>query len=112
MDENKDIEESLEKTDSEQKLEEKKENPFKNPKFYLGFIVGLIPFLLFCATDGGYFEIILFFISGPYFFVGLIIWAVLKDKQRALAIGVLLAGITPVVILFLLMGGCVLSGSY
>lgn len=113
MDENKDIEESLEKTDSEQKLEEKKENPFKNPKFYLGFVGNIILFLLICIiSSGGNWVFFMFILSTPYLIVSAVVWIILNNKHGALALGILLAGSVPFVITLLLMGGCFLSLGY
>lgn len=114
MDDNK--EKEKENLDNEQNVEEKKENPFKNPKFYLGLVVGLIPLIYLVAFDYNdndvAFEIEIFILSIYYLIGGGIIWLLLRKWQRPLALGFLSAGVTPSIITFLLMGGCILSGNY
>lgn len=118
MDENKDVEnrldtqveENLEKINDEQNLEENKQNPFKDRKFYLGFFGSLIPFLLFCIIANG--EAWMFAVGVlciPYLIVSFVVWSMLNTNHRAFALGILLAGIASFVLLLLLMGGCILS---
>lgn len=84
-----------------------RENPFKNPKFYIGYFCGLIPLAWgVISDDGAYWDLFVMIVSIPYFGISFFIWLVLKRKNRALALGILLAGITPLIMIFLLTGGC------
>ncbi len=45
-------------------------------------------------------------LSIPMAFIGVIIWSFLRRKNRPVALGILFAGFTPFVIIFLFTGGC------
>ena len=88
-----------------------KENIFKSPRFYAAYLAAI---LVLCVAswiipgDGGtnnwLFGVLLLCI--PYIIIGLIAWAVLRKKNRAIALGILLGSITPFIAVFIGTGGC------
>ena len=85
------------------------ENPFKNRKFYIAFFVTLIilcafPFLVSGGIHDWTIGVLLLCI--PYAIAGLIIWIIMRKRNRAVALGVLLGGVTPFVAVFIVTGGC------
>lgn len=101
MDENKDVKNE----DTEENLEKKKENPFKDPAFYKGFFGSLILYLLAGYILGGEFLIIW---SIPYLIVSSVIYSLINTTTPSFALGIILAGLTPFISMFLLMGGCLI----
>ncbi len=86
-------------------------NPLKSRSFYLAFFISVsfmygIPYLM----EGSDFLFVVIILSIPYVLVGIIIWAIVKSKSRNVALGILFAGLTPLLITFLFTGGCLLSG--
>ncbi|MDR0476745.1 MAG: hypothetical protein LBH14_02230 [Desulfobulbaceae bacterium] len=88
-----------------------KGNPFKNWLFYVSYLITLVVLtaitLLFTAgTDLSYWVIPAFMVSIPSIIVGIVIGFVMWNKNRSVALGILLGSITPFIIIFVGTGGC------
>ena len=85
----------------------KKENPFKNKTFYKSYFITLGIFiavmLLFAIVnhDFNIIPIMAGLFSIPYAIIGLIISAIVFKKNKIVALGIFLGGITPTAVLFL-----------
>ena len=88
------------------------QNPFKNWRFYVAyFAMIIIPFVISLIITSGDFWValvIMSLISIPYGIVGVIIWAIVRRKNKAVALGILLGGMTPFNIACIALGGCAL----
>lgn len=87
-----------------------KENPFKNLNFYAAYfitiiILGVGSWLLTGGRSDDW-MIAALFLCIPYGIVGFIAWAIVRNKNRAVALGILFGSITPFVAVFTVTGGC------
>ncbi len=89
-----------------------KTNPFKNRAFYIAYFLTIgiscaIAWILMGSDSYWFIGVMLLCI--PYAIVGVIAWAIIKKRNRAVALGILLASLTPFIFVFLGTGGCGLS---
>jgi amino acid transporter len=97
-----------------------KENPFKNKKFYVTYIITfvlavaphfILPLFLVSAGSDDYWMmaiVSLIIMIIPYLIIGIIVWAFTRKTARPLALGVLLGLITPFIAVLIFTGGCAL----
>ncbi len=83
----------------------------KNLSFCYSFFGTLAVFgavILFGALSGigGYGLLVLALLSIPIAIIGLILWLILRQKNKMLAIGFLCGGLVPITVLFAVTGGC------
>ena len=88
-----------------------KENPFKSWKFYASFfitivILAAVSWLFTGGGSDGYWMIGVLLLCVPYIIVGIIAWAIVRNKNRSIALGILLGSIAPFVAVFIGTGGC------
>jgi len=74
---------------------------FKNWRFYIAFLVTI---LIFCAI-APFFSVWFAILIIPYAILGLIIWSILKTENKAVAWGILLGSLMP---LLWLIGGLII----
>ena len=103
------MEENYNKNESDE--QPKRKNLFKNWTFYTTYfvVIGiffLITWLFTGGFTGDYWIINAMLLCIPYALVGLVGWAIAQIKSKAMALGILLAGITPFVVIFVMTGGC------
>ena len=88
-----------------------KENPFKSWKFYTSFfttiiICVVIPWLLTGSRSYNDWTFGILLLSLPYIIAGIIAWAIVRGKNRSIALGILFGSIAPFVAVFIVTGGC------
>jgi len=88
-----------------------KENPFKNWKFYAAYLITItilaaVSWLLIGGGSDNYWITGLLLLCIPYIISGLIVWAVIRRKNRSIALGILFGSITPFIVVFCVTGGC------
>ena len=91
----------------------KKENPFKDKMFYVAYgatIIVLVALSLILAGGSSFVLFIAMIICIPYAIVGTVVWAIVRIKNKAIALGILLGSITPFAVVFFATGGCGLFG--
>ena len=85
-----------------------KENPFKSWKFYASFFITIVILasVSWRLTSGsnGYWMVALLCI--PYIIAGVIAWAIVRNKNRSIALGILFGSLAPFVAVFIGTGGC------
>ncbi|MGL5439489.1 MAG: hypothetical protein ACRDA4_03775 [Filifactoraceae bacterium] len=87
--------------------EKPKKNPFKEMKFYIAYVITVLtPVAIAITTNMNVWLMMIFIICIPYILVGLVIWAILRKKNRSIALGILFGSITPFIVVFLFTGGC------
>ena len=85
----------------------KKENPFKRWTLYVTYLVTvaiLVAASWLIAKDSWIMVLWVFCI--PCGIVGLITWAIVRVKNRAVALGILFGTLTPFVVTFVATDGC------
>ncbi|MCL2815333.1 MAG: DUF4407 domain-containing protein [Oscillospiraceae bacterium] len=90
----------------------KKENPFKNKKFYIAYFAAVLFLFAVSWIFGGFYGwmFVAMIFGIPYAILGTIVWAVMwataPHRSRALALGIFLGCITPFIVIFIVTGGC------
>ena len=85
-------------------------NPFKSKWFYLAYMVTLIALYALLRLLMGRFAsddlpLIILVLCIAYVIIGLIVWAIIKTRNVAVALGVLFGSQTPFVAVCILTGG-------
>ena len=89
-----------------------KENPFKNWRLYAAYlltiaILAAISWLLtFGDSSESNWTISVLLLCIPYIIAGVIVWAIVRNKNRPIALGILFGSITPFIAVFIVTGGC------
>ena len=87
-----------------------KKNIFTDADFYVPYIIttGILALFTWGAADGftHLWELGVIFLGAFSAIVGLIAWGSIKNRNRAIALGILLGSITPFIFLFIVTGGC------
>jgi hypothetical protein len=95
----------------EENLPEGQKSKSKTNRFIWGFLIMLLPYVIMFISFKmyhGYGVISSFFLAILFMFIGLAIWAItnFRLKKRSLALGFLIGGFAPFLIMFIFTGGC------
>jgi len=86
-----------------------KENPFKNWRFYAAYFITIVILatVSWILTGGDNYWILgVLLLSIPYIIVGLIVWVIVRRKNRPISLGILFGSMTPFIVMFIVTGGC------
>jgi hypothetical protein len=89
---------------------EPRRNPFKDWRLYLTYVITVaLPGIAMLLPGGEDYGAAIFLLIGVIFvypIIGLAVWAAIRVQHRSVALGILLGGVTPFIITFVMTGGC------
>jgi hypothetical protein len=99
------------KLSKDENLQEVQKGESKWNRFIWGFLIMLLPYVVLFASFKmyhGYGVIGSFFLAILFMCIGFAIWAIANFglKKRSLALGFLIGGLSPFLIMFIFTGGC------
>ena len=101
---------------NEENEQPEKNNPFKSRAFYVSYFITIVIItgisLLFTGGAYDYWALGVLLLCIPCAFAGLISWAIVRRKNKSIALGILLGGLTPFIAVFVMSGGCGLVGRF
>ena len=93
-------------------IDHTKENPLKKGSFYGAYLISIVSLAVASLlVSGGRFSLYdwqlgMLLLCIPYAVLGLIIWSVVRKSNRPVALGVLFGCATPLLVVFIVTGGC------